>query len=143
MCHVKVCYNKTMKKVLLAGTFDIIHPGHLYLLKQAKKRGDFLIVVIALDKTAKKEKGHLPTNNERQRIKNLKKLNIAEQIIIGNRGDKLKIIESLQPDIICLGYDQKININNLKKELKKRGLMIKIIRLKSYFSRRYKSRLFR
>lgn len=132
-----------MKKVLVAGTFDIIHPGHLYLLKQAKKGDNFLIVVIALDKTVKKEKGYLPKNNEKQRVKNLKKLNIANQVIIGNQGDKLKIIENLEPDTICLGYDQKININNLKKELKKRGLSITVIRLKSYFPRRYKSRLFK
>lgn len=132
-----------MKKVLIAGTFDIIHPGHLYLLKQAKKRGDFLIVVIARDKTVEREKSHLPKNNEKQRVINLKKLNIADQVIIGNQGNKLKIIENLQPDIICLGYDQKININNLKKELKKRGLSITVVRLKSYLPRRYKSRLFK
>jgi FAD synthetase len=128
-----------MKKILVAGTFDIIHPGHLYLLKQAKKRGDFLIVVIARDKTVKKEKGHLPINNEKQRIKNLKKLNIANQIIIGNQGDKLKIIDNLRPDVICLGYDQRAKIKNLKKKFNKRKFNPKIIRFKAFQPHRFKS----
>ncbi len=130
-----------MKKVLIAGTFDIIHPGHLYLLKQAKKRGEFLIVVIARDKTVKKEKGRPPDFNEKERVKNLKKFHLADRVLLGNRKNKLKIVTTLKPDVVCLGYDQKISINNLKKELKKRGLSITVIRLKSYFPRRYKSSL--
>ena len=49
-----------MKKVLIAGTFDIIHPGHINLIKQAKEFGDFLVVVIARDKNVIKAKGKQP-----------------------------------------------------------------------------------
>lgn len=128
-----------MKKVLVAGTFDIIHPGHLFLLKQAKKHGNFLIVIIARDKTVKKLKNRPPQNNEKQRLKNLKLVKIADKIILGNHGNKLKIIEKIRPDVICLGYDQKIKALSLAKDLKKMGLNPKITRLKSHHPHRYKS----
>jgi len=130
-----------MKKVLVAGTFDILHPGHLNFLKQAKKRGDFLVVVIARDKTVKKIKGKKPKNNERLRLANLKKEKVANQVILGHKNDKLKLIEKIKLDIICLGYDQKISIKKLKADLKKRDLSPRLIRLKSFHPRRYKSSL--
>ena len=46
-----------MKKVILFGTFDIFHKGHKNFLEQAQEFGDYLIVVIARDKTVKKIKG--------------------------------------------------------------------------------------
>jgi len=95
--------------------------------------------VIARDKTVEKEKGHSPKNNEKQRVKNLKKLNIANQVIIGNQGNKLKIIDNLRPDVICLGYDQRAKIKNLKKEFNKRKFNPKIIRLKAFRPHRFKS----
>ena len=48
-----------MKTVMAFGTFDLMHPGHEYFLRQAKKRGDYLIAVIARDSTVKKLKGKL------------------------------------------------------------------------------------
>ena len=128
-----------MKKALVAGTFDIIHPGHIFLLKQAKKQGDILIVVIARDKAVKKLKKRRPIFNEKQRLLNLKRLKIADKVLLGNHGNKLKIISQIKPDVICLGYDQKIKIFSLAKSLKKMGLAPKIIRIKSFFPKRYKS----
>ena len=107
-----------IKKVLVAGTFDIIHPGHVYYLNQAKKRGNFLIVVIARDKTVLKIKQRRPYHSETTRLKQVKKLNIADKVMLGNMGNRLKVIIQHQPDIICLGYDQKITITYLKTELK-------------------------
>ena len=130
-----------MKKVLLAGTFDIIHPGHLYLLKQAKKRGDFLIVVIARDKTVKKEKGYYPYFNEKERVKNLKKLHLANRVLLGHPKDKLKIVVKLKPDVICLGYDQKATPKLLKKKLVKFNFYPHIVRLSSLKPRQYKTSL--
>jgi FAD synthetase len=132
-----------MKKVLVTGTFDIIHPGHLWLLRQAKKRGDFLTVVVARDATVQKIKGQRPKYHEKQRLINLKKLNIADRIVMGYTGDKLRIIRRLKPDIICLGYDQKIFTANLKQKLKNRELNIKVARLKAFKPHLYKSSLLR
>ena len=61
-----------MKKVLVGGVFNIIHPGHMHFLKKAKEFGDFLIVVIARDETVKDKKEILPLPlNERKKIVDL------------------------------------------------------------------------
>jgi len=130
-----------MKKVLVAGTFDIIHPGHLSFLNQAKKRGDFLIVIVARDKTVEKIKKHTPKRNEKTRVKNLQQLKITDKVILGDLVDHYKVIETIKPDFICLGYDQKAFTKNLKREIKLLGLQPKIIRLKAYQPKKYKSSL--
>lgn len=132
-----------MTKVLTTGTFDIIHPGHVNFLKQASRCGDFLIVVIARDRTVRRVKGRLPQNPEWKRLTNLKRLRLANRVVLGQLGDKLKIIEKINPDVICLGYDQRSFTSHLKRELKKRGLQPRIVRLKAFKPHLYKSSLLR
>jgi len=130
-----------MKKVMCMGTFDLLHPGHLSYFKQAKKYGQYLIVVVARDSTVKKERKYEPFFNEKRRLGQIKKLPFVNQALPGNRGDKLKIVEKLKPDVICLGYDQKVSIAKLKKELKKRKLNVIVKRMKPYKPHLYKSSL--
>lgn len=135
---------KLDKKVMVFGTFDIFHKGHKSFLKQAKQYGDYLIVVIARDKTVLKVKGKVPLNKEYDRLQIAKKSNLADELILGDLKDKYKVIEKYKPDIICLGYDQITFTKKLDKILKKINLdKIKIIRLKSYKSDKYKSSKFR
>ncbi|MBI2546112.1 FAD synthase [Candidatus Woesearchaeota archaeon] len=128
-----------MKKVLVFGTFDILHPGHLYFLREAKGRGDTLVAVVALDETVKQVKGKSPQNNQEQRMENLLKTGIVDKAVLGNPGDKHLIIEQLRPDVICLGYDQKFFTENLKENLAQRGINAEIIRIGSYYPEKYKS----
>jgi len=128
-----------MRKVLVFGTFDIIHPGHLNFLKEAKKHGDFLIVVVARDLTVKTIKGSFPDNTEQKRLSDVKKLGIADKILLGNIEDKYKVIEEIRPDVICLGYDQNSFTQNLDVELLKRKVQARTIRLPPYKHERYKS----
>jgi len=72
-----------MKKVMCAGTFDIIHPGHLYYLSEAKKHGDKLVVVVARDNTSEKFKGKKPVHSERERLEAVKMLNIVNEAVLG------------------------------------------------------------
>jgi len=132
-----------MKKILVTGTFDIVHPGHLNFFRQAKKKGDYLMVVIARDRTVRQIKGHQPLHTEKQRLTQLRKLGIADRVVLGLFGDKLKIVQRLKPDVICLGYDQRVFIRHLKKKLAKRGLRPTIIRLKAFKPHKYKSSLLR
>ncbi len=127
-----------MRKVLVFGTFDKLHPGHLYFLNQAKKYGQ-LFIVVARDKTVKEIKKKTPSQNEKERVKNLKKIKIAKKIILGNLNDKYQVIKKIRPDIICLGYDQKFFVKNLPKKIKEFGLKTKIIRLKPYKPNLYKT----
>lgn len=129
-----------MKKVMVFGTFDIFHEGHNNFLRQAKKYGDRLIVVIARDKTVLKIKGRLTKNDEKKRLLAIKQSKLADRVILGNLKNKYQVILKNKPDIICLGYDQTSFINNLKETLNKSGLKkIEIKRLKPYKPSVYKS----
>jgi FAD synthetase len=119
-----------MTKVIVFGTFDLLHPGHHYKLKKAKKYAEHLIVVVARDKTVLKVKRKKPIHNERERLKNLKELDYVDTAILGNHADKYKIIEHYNPDIICLGYDQSSFTKGLKVELAKRGLHPRIVKFR-------------
>lgn len=131
-----------MKKVMCFGTFDILHKGHEFYLREAKKLGDYLVVVVALDKTVLEVKDHAPKNNQDIRIKNLQQLGIADKIISGNPGDKLKVVEDETPEIICFGYDQKAFTDHAKEKLQQRGVKnTKVVRLPAYHPDKYKSSL--
>jgi FAD synthetase len=128
-----------MKRILIFGTFDGLHPGHLDFLKQAKKQGGYLIAVAALDATVKAVKGRFPKLNERERLDALKKSGLVDQAVLGGDGDPYQIIRQIKPDIICLGYDQEAFTDELPEALKNAGLDITIIRLKPYQPERYHS----
>ena len=129
-----------MKKVMTFGTFDIFHPGHRSFLKQAKKYGDCLIVVVARDKNVTRYKKQETRNNEQKRIENIKKSRLANKVILGGLGNKYAVIKKHKPDVICLGYDQQFFTRDLKEKLKSYKLeKTRIIRLKAYKPEIYKS----
>lgn len=129
------------KKVIVFGTFDILHKGHLNFFEQAKKAGGNdtkLLVVIGRDLNVKQAKGSFPVNNETARLLAVKKVQIVDDVILGDLKDKLSIIEKTRPDIICLGYDQKAP-ENMEELLERRGIRVKIARLNPYNESKYKS----
>ena len=132
-----------MKKicVVVAGTFDGIHPGHLSFLKQASELGNELVVIVARDKTVQTVKGHKPKLSEQQRCKDLRSLSIVKRAILGDdTGDFLKPVVQLQPDVLALGYDQWPVEAALIKELCARGLTdTKVVRLESHQPTKYHS----
>ena len=88
------------------GVFDIIHKGHIDLLKFSKKIGKKLILGINSDKSVKVNKGNdRPHNTLKKRIYNLKKLKIIDQIICFNEKTPLKLIKKIKPDVIVKGDD--------------------------------------
>ena len=129
-----------MKKVMVFGTFDIFHPGHWSFLHQAKKLGDYLIVVVARDKTVTMIKEQKPINKEAIRVRTIKDSRLADKVVFGSLTDKYAAIKKYRPDVICLGYDQKYFIDGLEEKLEKINLKkTKIIRLKPYKPEIYKS----
>lgn len=129
---------KPKKKVMVFGTFAILHPGHLYFFCEAKKRGDKLIVVVARDLTVKKVKGFSPKLDERARQEMVDAIKLVNVAVLGDKIDWYKIILKYKPEIICLGYDQ-VAPKNFREELRRRGVDAKIFRLKSYKPKKYKS----
>jgi len=128
-----------MKKVMCAGTFDIIHPGHLYYLSEAKKYGDRLIVVVARDATSKTFKGSAPLHSEKERLEAVRMLKIVDESVLGKQGDIFNIFEEIKPDVICLGYDQNVQKQQVEDELKKRGIKADVVRISAYLPQIYKS----
>jgi FAD synthetase len=124
------------KKVLVAGTFDIIHTGHIFLINEAAKLGD-VYVVVATDKNRELFSGEKPIVPQEQRLEIIKNLkNVKEARLGRNDNDTLKTVEEINPDVILLGPDQKYSIEVLKEGLKKKGLNhIEVKRLEKYYDK--------
>lgn len=117
-----------IKKVLVFGTFDSIHPGHKFFLNEAKKLGD-LYVSVASDASVEKRKLKKPVKNEAARLKGIESLKLARAVSIGDRVfGQWSEIKKIKPDTIALGYDQKELGVELKKIQKKFGFKVKIIK---------------
>ncbi len=132
---------------MLFGTFDLIHPGHEHLFRQARalagRAQPFLIVSLARDKNAKRIKGKKPVNNEKKRLATLRRHPLIDRAILGALGDHIPPIVKQKPDIIALGYDQSNYVKGLKTALKQKGLNVKIVRLKPHKPQLYKTSLLR
>jgi FAD synthetase len=120
-----------MVKVMATGTFDLLHMGHIYYLKEAKKLGDILAVVVATDATVRKLK-HDPITPQEIRVSLIKELKIVDEAYLGHEQDMYTIVEEIKPDIIALGFDQIHDADTIKNELKKRKLNVKVVRLSKY-----------
>lgn len=133
------------KTAMVFGTFDILHKGHLNFFEQAKDAAgpeSKLIVVVGRDLNVKKAKGIFPINSENARLMGVKKQQIVDDAMLGDMTDRLKLIERIRPEMICLGYDQE-EPDNLEAELKRRRLNVQILRMKPFQEIKYKSSLLR
>ena len=129
-----------MKKVLVAGTFDFLHPGHLNFISQARAHGDYLVAVVARDETVEKIKGTKPYFNELERFSLIGALKGVDKAVLGNEGDLFTIVKKLKPDVIVLGYDQWPGEKLLRSKLDENGLSkTKIFRAKEKNPAKYKS----
>jgi len=124
------------------GTFDLLHLGHINYFQQAKKYGDYLMVVIARDITKSNQQKTL-IFNENERLGLLQQLKIVDETVLGDVKDHFKVILTKKPDIICLGYDHSIEEKELEDKLRVLGLSCKVKRTKSFHPDIYKSNIFR
>jgi FAD synthetase len=121
-----------MVRVMATGVFDLLHPGHVAFLRDAKALGDELVVVVARDSTAKRFK-HTPITPEAQRLEMVAALKPVDRAVLGNEGDIYEILDDLRPDVIALGYDQVHNEEKILEECRKRGLArTKVVRLPKF-----------
>jgi FAD synthetase len=128
------------KRVVCAGTFDYLHQGHIDFLIQAKALGDELVVIVARDETVKRIKGFLPDHNEELRMNRIKETGIPDEVVLGNlKEDLFHILDELKPDVIALGYDQRVS----EEIVQKRCPVCTVKRLVSYHPEKFKSSLYR
>uniref|UniRef100_A0A7J3SL11 Cytidylyltransferase family protein n=1 Tax=Fervidicoccus fontis TaxID=683846 RepID=A0A7J3SL11_9CREN len=117
------------KRVVIAGTFDVLHPGHLHFIKAASRLGE-VFVIVSRDINAKRAKGRDTIFPEQSRLEMVKAIRWVKDAVLGDENDYLKKIVELSPDIVLLGPDQKVNEGKLKEELEKRGLgNVEVMRL--------------
>lgn len=128
---------------MVFGTFDGVHKGHLNFFQQAKKlaKKSFLIVSIARDKNVLKIKKRFPLIREKKRLGLIKKYKMVGKAVLSGIRNHIPHIAKERPHIIALGYDQKAYVKNLKKDLKNKGILVKVIRLKPYKEKIYKNKL--
>ncbi len=117
--------------VMVGGSFDIIHPGHIETLEQARSLGDSLIVSVARDSTFRKNKKREPEHNEEMRQKLVSSLRVVDAAVLGSETDIHETTMLVKPDIVALGYDQIHDETSIQQELLKRGLQVKVVRLKT------------
>tara|TARA_S200000501_G_scaffold137457_1_gene129933 strand:+ start:299 stop:772 length:474 start_codon:yes stop_codon:yes gene_type:complete len=94
------------KIVFTNGCFDLLHKGHLDLLRSAKKFGDRLIIGLNSDESIKRIKGEKrPYQTENIRAASLLKTTLASAITIFNQDNPIEMIKTINPDILVKGSD--------------------------------------
>jgi len=105
------------------GTFDAVHPGHFFYLNQLKALGDELFVVIARNSSVEKLKGNAPHFDEELRKEHVEEIGVADRVILGDESDFFKVLRDYQPDILGFGYDQRVNLEDIKAQFPKMAVM--------------------
>jgi len=132
----------TQKKVLAFGVFDGFHEGHKFFLREAKKLGDSLVVVVTPDEVVELIKKKLPRFNLEERIQEIQNSQLADEVMVG---DKLlagwEILKKTNPEVIAIGYDQKELEASLKQHLQSENLFIELKTIPPFKETKYKSSL--
>ena len=121
----------SLKVVLAGGVFDIIHPGHIHTLKDAKALGDVLVVVVATDNTSVKMKKRRPLHDQEQRRELVNSLSMVDLCLVGQEEDIFKTVDLVRPQVIALGYDQTHQEKFIIDGCKRIKLDAKVARLES------------
>lgn len=88
------------------GCFDIIHPGHIHILKEAKSYGDILIVGLNSNRSVKRLKGKSrPINSESDRVKILCSIKFVDYVVVFDEDTPLELIKLIKPDSLIKGGD--------------------------------------
>lgn len=107
-----------MKKIVItSGYFNPLHIGHINLIREAKKLGDFLVVVVNNDKQVK-IKGSIPFMPEQERIEIVKALRYADEVMLsvdkdGTQAESLKFIANKYKGELCFAKGGDRNAGNL------------------------------
>jgi FAD synthetase len=117
-----------MVRVMATGVFDLLHPGHVYFLNEARQLGDELVVVVARDQTARRLK-HAPYVPEHIRREMVEALKPVDRAVLGSATDIYQTVVDQKPDIIALGHDQQFDEKEVEAECARRGVPVKVVRL--------------
>jgi FAD synthetase len=119
-----------MRRVVATGTFDILHPGHVYYLEASRALGDELHVIVARDVNVKHKPA--PVIPESQRLRMVQALKVVDHARLGDEHDMFVPIEAIAPDVITIGFNQHFDVEKLESMLQKRGIMAEVARIGAY-----------
>jgi D-beta-D-heptose 7-phosphate kinase/D-beta-D-heptose 1-phosphate adenosyltransferase len=93
--------------VFTNGVFDILHPGHVRYLADARRQGDVLLVGVNADASVRRlDKGpDRPLNPEQERAEVLAALRMVDAVVVFDEETPLEIVTALQPDVLVKGAD--------------------------------------
>lgn len=131
-----------MTRIMVFGTFDMIHEGHTDFFKQARSlaREPYLIVSVARDSAAMRHRGKSPRHSESERLSRVQAYPLVDDAILGDEKGYLAHIIEAAPDIIALGYDQAGEyVDNLERDLTQAGLSTKVVRLNALEPEKFKT----
>ncbi len=131
-----------MTKIMVFGTFDLLHPGHEDFFRQARALAfdSYLIVSLSRDIVAERIKGQKPRNTEEMRRAAVAASSLVDEAVVGDMHGYIEHIKKISPELIALGYDQEGEfVENLEKDLKAAGLSTQVIRLEAHQPERYKT----
>ncbi len=121
-----------MIRVVATGTFDILHPGHLWYLEESAKLGDELFVIVARDANIRhKPRPVIPEEQRRVMVQALKPVTRA---VLGDLEDMFRPIREIKPDIITLGCNQHFDPERLTKALEKQDILTRVVRISEHSS---------
>ncbi len=116
-------------RVVVAGTFDILHPGHIGLLREAWRLGQ-VHVIVARDDSVRKIKGREPFVPEEQRLQVVSAIRYVYEARLGSKTDFLEPLREIRPDIVLLGPDQWADEEWLAKRLESEGINARVLRMR-------------
>jgi FAD synthetase len=117
-------------RIVATGTFDILHPGHVYYLEQSRRLGSELQVIVARDKNVRhKPRPVLP---EEQRLRMVQALKPVDAARLGDATDMFLPIIEIDPDVITLGFNQHFDEDKLAVSLRERGIDAEVVRIGAY-----------
>lgn len=119
--------------VMVFGTFDGLHDGHRFFLREARKLGDRLIAAVAQETVVKKLKGRTPREPLSKRLAGLRASGLVDEAAPGDtRLGNWSAIKKYAPDTIALGYDQDALTEALADFIQKENLPITLVRLPAH-----------
>ncbi|MBV9159905.1 MAG: adenylyltransferase/cytidyltransferase family protein [Candidatus Kaiserbacteria bacterium] len=131
-----------MKRIMVFGTFDMLHEGHLDFFRQARALVPVprLIVSVARDSAVARVKGGAPRRRELERLALVEACDLVDEATLGDEEGYMAHIKLFEPDVIALGYDQRGEyVDHLEGDLGSAGLETKVVRLKPYHPEIYKT----
>jgi rfaE bifunctional protein nucleotidyltransferase chain/domain len=129
--RIRILKKRKNKIVFTNGCFDIIHSGHIKVLKKCRDLGDVVIVGLNSDSSVRALKGpRRPINSERDRAEILDSIKYVDYVVIFNELTPYNLIRMIKPDFLIKGGDYKKS-EIIGREFAKKVITVKMLKGRS------------